>query len=386
MTRLISMVIGLLCLQCFANAQSFETVEIDPTIGKVCYAVTAADVNQDGKLDAVAISEREAFWYRNPDWKRHTIISDAVPQDHVCIAAHDIDGDGKVDFALGAGWPKNGGTIHWLSRGKSLDQPWTVHDISAEPWTHRMRWADVVGDSDMDLVVTPLNATVGSGIRLMAFPIPNDPVAGPWKPIVLDASLDRAHNHWHLPGSSKEQTVIASQQGISLLEATDAGFRLKNIARGASGTKPNEQGSGEVKSGKLASGKMIFAAIEPMHGNQVVVYLTDASMDAAKTERLVLDDSFVQGHAVWCADLNDDGSDEVIAAYRNPSKGPVTDPGIYIFQATDDSGKAWKRRPLDPNMACEDIWCADFNADGNVDVLAGGRATHNVKLYLNQGQ
>ncbi len=77
----------------------FETVLLDGEIGKVCYAVTAADVDGDSRLDAVAISEREAVWYRNPDWKKQTMIRDAVPTDQVCIAAGDIDADGMVDFA-----------------------------------------------------------------------------------------------------------------------------------------------------------------------------------------------------------------------------------------------------------------------------------------------
>ena len=113
-------------------AFEFEKVVLDANIGKVCYAVTAADVDGDSKLDAVAISEREAFWYRNGDWSRHVMISDAVPTDHVCIAASDIDGDGAVDFALGSGWPKNGGSIHWLHRTGSPTEPWQVHQIGAE--------------------------------------------------------------------------------------------------------------------------------------------------------------------------------------------------------------------------------------------------------------
>jgi hypothetical protein len=35
-------------------------------------------------------------------------------------------------------------------------------------------------------------------------------------------------------------------------------------------------------------------------------------------------------------------------------------------------------------MACEDLLCADLNADGMLDIVAGGRATLNVKLYLNR--
>ena len=54
----------------FAEQFNFEKIVIDPNLGKVCYAVTAADVDGDSRLDVIAISEREAMWYRNPDWKK----------------------------------------------------------------------------------------------------------------------------------------------------------------------------------------------------------------------------------------------------------------------------------------------------------------------------
>lgn len=361
----------------------FETVLLDGEIGKVCYAVTAADVDGDSRLDAVAISEREAVWYRNPGWKKQTMIRDAVPTDQVCIAAGDIDADGMVDFALGAGWPKNGGSIHWLTRGPSLDNPWQVHSISAEPWTHRMRFADVLGRGRNQLVVTPLNGSDDAGIRLLAFPIPSDPVAGPWQPVVMDGSLNRAHNHWHRPppkAGGAESTIVASQEGLSIIEHTDGeGFSISKIATGAAGEQANLRGSGEVKSGQLGT-KYMLATIEPMHGNQVVVYIGDV-VDA-NLQRIVLDDTFVQGHAIWCADLDGDGADEVIAAHREPAKSGG--PGIYIYRADDASGKSWTRQLLDSPMACEDLWCADFDGDAKIDILAGGRATHDVKLYFNR--
>ena len=37
-------------------------------------------------------------------------------------------------------------------------------------------------------------------------------------------------------------------------------------------------------------------------------------------------------------------------------------------------------------IAVEDALVADFNGDGKPDLLAGGRATQNVKLYINQGK
>jgi hypothetical protein len=362
----------------------FKKVVLDPEIGKVCYAVTAADVDGDSRLDAVAISERDAVWFRNPDWKKHTMIRDAVPLDHVCIAAGDIDSDGKVDFALGAGWPQNGGSIHWLQRGRSLDDPWQVHAIGAEPSTHRMRFADVLGRGRDQLVVSPLNGSGDAGIRLLAFQIPADPVAGPWTPMVMDGSLHRAHNHWHQPApvaGGAESTIVASQEGLSLVSrAAGGGFSVSSLAPGSSGDKPTLQGSGEVKSGHVGT-KQMLATIEPMHGNQVVVYIGDA-IDSTM-QRVVLDETFVQGHAVWCADFDGDGSDEVVAAHREPA-ADGTSPGIYLYRADDPGGRSWSRQLLDAPMACEDVWCADFDGDASIDILAGGRATHDVNLYLNR--
>lgn len=371
----------LFATRCGAQELKFEKVVLDPQIGKVCYAVTAADVDGDSRLDAVAISEREAFWYRNPDWKRHTMISDAVPTDHVCITPSDIDGDGKVDFAFGAGWPRNGGSIHWMRRRDSLDKPWQVFAIGAEGWTHRMRMADVLGSGRDQLIVSPLNATTGNGIRLLAFPIPADPAEDAWQPVVIDGSLNRAHNHWHLEAEKgADSTLVASQEGLTLITREGNQFLLQRLAAGAESDEPSQSGTGEVKNGKLGELEML-ATVEPMHGNQVVVYV--GNRIDAEMKRVVLDDTYVQGHAVWCADFDGDGRDEVVAAHREP-KADGQPAGIYLYRAEDDAGTSWSRQKLDQPMACEDVFCADFDGDGKIDILAGGRATHDVNLYLNR--
>src|SRR5205807_3118905 len=111
-----------------AEFPRFETREIDPHAGEVCYAVALADIDGDKKTDIVAVTENRVLWYHNPDWKLRVIVEDQTERDNVCIAVYDIDGDGLVDLALGAGWlnNKNLGTIQWLSRGKTLDDRWTV--------------------------------------------------------------------------------------------------------------------------------------------------------------------------------------------------------------------------------------------------------------------
>ena len=38
----------------------------------------------------------------------------------------------------------------------------------------------------------------------------------------------------------------------------------------------------------------------------------------------------------------------------------------------------------DNEMATEDIRVADLNADGKIDIVAAGRASHNLKIYFNE--
>src|SRR6516162_4253072 len=113
----------------------FRMQEIDHSL-KVGYAVLLVDINGDGKTDIVVVDTTRVVWYENPSWKRHTIMEGQTKPDNVCIAAYDIDGDGKIDFVLGSGWKgltsKAEGPLVWLKRGRTLDDPWTSHAIGDE--------------------------------------------------------------------------------------------------------------------------------------------------------------------------------------------------------------------------------------------------------------
>src|ERR1700752_4843096 len=92
----------------------FRVQEIETGL-KVGYAVLLVDLNGDGKKDIVVVDQTRVVWYENPTWKRRVIIEGHTRPDNVCIAAHDIDGDGQLDLFLGADWkPFNtagGGTL-----------------------------------------------------------------------------------------------------------------------------------------------------------------------------------------------------------------------------------------------------------------------------------
>ena len=375
-----------------ADFPKFKEKVIDANIGKVCYAVTVADVNGDKKTDIVAVSENRVLWYENPSWKKHVILEDQTEKDNVCIAPLDIDGDGKVDFALGAGWTKVG-TIQWITRGKPGEK-WKVHMIGKERWLHRMRFANVLGKKKPQLVISPLNATGGrKGVRLTAFEIPKNPKTDRWPRHLMDASLNRMHNHWHLHlnRDGKHETLTASREGIHLLPGSNGQFRKIKLHSGAKGKSPNASGAGEIKMGQLNKGAGRFiTTVEPMHGNMLAVYTkSDKVSDSpyGVWKRHVLTDKLVRGHALWVADLDGDGSDEIVIGHSNTKAGKDIPRGVYVYDAQDAAGTKWKKHVIDEGgVATEDVIVADFNGDGKPDIVAGGRYTHNVKLYVNQGK
>src|SRR5919198_3915083 len=94
----------------------------------------------------------------------------------------------------------------------------------------------------------------------------------------------------------------------------------------------------------------VIATIEPWHGNQVVTYPPPAER-GKPWQRHVIDDHLRWGHAVWCADLDGDGSDEVIIGVRddpNPKAGDTFKErrGVRVYKCTDGKGAKWDRTIL----------------------------------------
>ncbi len=152
---------------------------------------------------------------------------------------------------------------------------------------------------------------------------------------------------------------------------TDEDFLIISPAN----SRPATVGVGEVR---FARG--FVAAIEPMHGNEVVVY---EEQGEGAWRRTTLSSSFNQGHALATGDLLGTGTDQVVAGWRNPdADGKV---GIRLFHRSGPDATEWSSMVIDDNtMACEDLKLADLDGDGRLDVIAAGRATNNLLVYWNR--
>ena len=371
-----------------------------PTKLTVGYAVRLLDMNDDQRLDICIVDSERILWLENPNWNEHMLIGPGqTKKDNVCFAPADIDGDGRLDFAVGADWnpsnTKSGGTIQWIGGGKKPAEMWQVHPIGEEPTVHRMNFADLDGDGKPELIVAPLMGRDSTkpnfaerGVRLLSFAIPADPVKGPWTATVLNDDLHVTHNFQvvDITGDGSPEILYVGFEGVHLLErGKDGKWSQRRIGTGNQQTMPN-RGASEIKYGRLANGGDYIATIEPWHGHQVVVYTRPAGERPAAGEwlwtRHVLDEELKWGHAVACANLDEDDDQELIIGVRDDLDDKHRR-GLRIYDPSQN-GQQWARQVVDPgSVAIEDLAAGDLNGDGRNDIVAVGRQTHNVKVYWN---
>src|SRR5205085_1325138 len=162
----------------------------------------------------------------------------------------------------------------------------------------------------------------------------------------------------------------------------------RHLGAGNQENPKSKRGASEIKQGRLKNGRKFIATIEPWHGDQVVVY-TEPANPGALWDRHVIDEELRWGHAVWCADLDGDGNDELIIGVRGAGGKltPQDRAGVRIYKVQDDKGASWVRQMVDENgVAVEDMAAADLDGDGRIDIVAVGRQTRNVRVYWNLGK
>jgi hypothetical protein len=364
----------------FAQVLSSPFVEENIDEIDIGYGLEIGDVDGDGRLDIILADQKQFVWYRNGDWKRFVMVDDLTERDNVCLAARDINQDGKVEVAVGAQWNPGetsdtaaSGSVHYLIRPENPEDPWQAVKLHHEPTVHRMRWIRS-GENDYQLIVLPLHGAgnqggKGAGVKVYAYHAPDDPNTD-WKTTLVDSSMHMTHNFavddqdYH-----SSSFLVAGKEGVKQYRFEGNQWHTQEMAH-------LKHAAGEISQGKLGN-KPFITTIEPMHGTNLMLY---SGNDYDK--KTVLYDDLKEGHALAVADVLGMGKDQIIVGWREPNKkGKV---GIKIFVPMDNTGESWMHYFIDDNgMACEDLKVADLDDDGDLDIIAAGRATKNLKIYWN---
>lgn len=324
------------------------------------YQVIVADINGDGKPDLIALASgmRDLYWFENPGWQRHTLATgfnrmincafELVDGKPIIVLAHEFNNDAS----------KSVGIVTVLTPDTDPMLPWKAQEIDRIPTAHRIRVLKLDGKSvflNAPLTAADAHPPEFRGHVPLIYYRP-----GVWKREVISSDEEGVlHGLW-IEGPNSFLT--ASFVGIHRYRYENKHWKRTSISSGDPGQWPRS-GSSDV-----AVAGPVIAAIEPWHGNQVVVY------DSNGKQREIIESSLVDGHTIISADLRGDGRRQLIAGYRG--KGT----SVYIYERQNDG---WKRTLLDDKIAAAACVAADLNGDGRVDIACIGSSTTNLKWYQN---
>ena len=387
-------VLALSLAACTLQAQTpaFEERLIDDQV-EIGYGAAIADVNGDGKNDILLADKKLIVWYENPTWQKHIIAESLTEKDHVCIAARDIDGDGKCEIAVGAEWnpgdTENSGAVFYLIPPADRTQKWEPVKLHHEPTVHRMKWVRGL-DGKYALVVVPLHGrgnknAEGAGVRVLAYTKPTDPHAE-WTTSVIIDSMHATHNLDIVPTgpNEPESFLLCGKEGVVRLSPSTDGWQQQWITHHPADSK-ELKGAGEVRWGVFANGSPYVATIEPMHGNQLCLYVPPAEGPKSREwNRTVLDDTLIDGHALACHDVLGLRNRQIVVGWRAMTQIGAR-VGIKIFSTSKEDGTEWQQSLIDDNgISCEDAVVGDLDGDGDLDIVGAGRRTKNLKIYWNK--
>lgn len=359
------------------------------------YHVTATDINKDGKTDLLAVAtgaKVDLVWFENPlgaeargataaSWTPHVMASGYPGM--INADAHDVDKDGYPEIVLQSGFSttpaKGDGRMILLSKGADVNAPWTAKEFDRMPSVHRVRWIDVEGKGNKIVVNAPLGGVKGvppdykDKVAIYAY----DPARDYKREIITEDDEGVLHGvqvvDWD--GKGREALLGASFLGIHLHRYNNGKWTRTRLTSGNAEPWP-KNGSSDVVVLRTRAGRQL-AAIEPWHGNQVVVY---RGKGETWDQRTVIDDTLNDGHTLVQGDLDGDGVDEIVAGYRGGGGGV----NIYRLGANNDWTKHALATPDQKSMAAAGCVLAHLNDDKRLDLACIGTSTANLKWYENQ--
>jgi len=296
------------------------------------------DIDGNGFNDIAAVNYPTLIWYQYPNWQKHLVVDISKFDDYKTYRScdmelADIDGDGDLDIVGRIGIPNNDrdGINCWFAnprpKGSAAKGTWKRHNIAETEYVRDIEVRDFNKDNKLDVVVR-----MHTKVCLYLQKNPDS-----WTSVTINI-----HDH--------EGMEVADLDRDGNPDIVLNGFWLET---------PSDP----------VQGKWIEHDIDKKWWKQKTGSWTD------------------NNSKVTVADMNKDGRPDVLLSHPEKAGYPVS---WYEAPASPVKGQ-WKERVIGRVDKCHNLKAADFDNDGDLDVLAGEmpnipkEAPYPVMVFINQG-
>jgi HEAT repeat protein len=329
-------------------------------------AAGIADINRDGKLDIFC----GGFWYEAPSWKKHLVRNVTEQDDYYYDFANlpmDIDGDGWIDIADAAWHNKK---VFWLHNpGKSGGQ-FEVIDIDTPGNIETALAVDINGDGQPDVLPNIMGQAAWyeflpdkaalHGVKWIKHQLPKQIAAHG-----IGAGDVNGDGRCDIiaPAGWLEQTNDTSEPWLWHAE-----FNLSTTSIPILVHDVDADGDADI--------------IWGMGHNYGIYWLEQDNSDGNRSwQKHLIDDSWSQPHFLILADLDNDGTDELVSGKRfhahNGHDPGGNEPKCVYYYKFDRNEHKWQRHLIheggDVGFGINTAAC-DIDADGDIDIVAPGKS------------
>jgi len=345
--------------------------------------IAIADVDRDGDRDLLVGDS----WYEAPQWRAHAIraggdYGDGSATYSRCFScfADDVDRDGWID-QLVVGMP--GEAAHWYRNPGTSSGGWTEHLVHRSVCNESPAYVDLFGDGRRVLIC-------GDG-ECLVWCAPGDDPRAPW--------LVRAVSE---PGTP---AAVRFAHGLGVGDVDGDGradvltphgwWRQPRVARSVSEPWPSHRerpcrDSAQLHALDFDADGLVDVAHSSPHGRGIGWSKQVRGADVTARRRFVLRpiaDHVTQTHALACADIDGDGTRDLVTGKRWWAHGPDGDedpagtPWLLWIRVTTGREPTFEVHPIDDRSGVgTQFEVADIDGDGRPDVAVANKL--GVHLFL----
>jgi hypothetical protein len=334
-------------------------------------AAAVVDVNNDGKADIFC----GGFWYEAPEWSRRFVRElpeiDGYHPDFGAVV-WDVDGDGWDDVVSGS-W--HGRDLFWIRNPGSGGGPFGVETIDQPGNLETVLPVDIDGDGRIDLLPNTVRSLVWYRNRRSA----RNPSATEW---------DRRDLPWGEAGHGLGAGDVNGDGRIDVV--VPAGWLEQPDSEGEPWVWHPDFDLGSASVPILVHDVDNDGDADLIWGNghgYGLYWLENRGVVDGRIQwvRHLIDDTWSQPHFLLLADLNRDGTPEVVTGkryYAHNGNDPGADHPLCVYAYSfDRAARRWTRHVVhEGGRVGFGIFtvAADVDGDGDIDIVAPGKSG----LYL----